>query len=102
MNCPPPILEVIGGILTDSLLRARAAGWAGDAEQAALEADHVHNLPYLLKDYRPELLDFYWNTSRVCFTEDCAKVGVSVASFQPWWDTLATYVNAPSASVLAK
>ncbi len=30
------------------MIYARAAGWSGDAKRAALEADHVHNLPDVL------------------------------------------------------
>ncbi len=45
MNCPEEIADILIQILGRGVIYARAAGWSGDAKRAALEADHVHNLP---------------------------------------------------------
>ena len=37
-------------ILYRGLLNARSAGWSGDAAAAAAEADHLHNIPSLIRD----------------------------------------------------
>jgi hypothetical protein len=34
---------------------------------AAVEADHIHNLPTLIENYSPELLRYYWDAERVSF-----------------------------------
>jgi hypothetical protein len=64
MNCPPDIADALLDILTQGLLTARAAAWGGDCERSALETDHLHNLPSLLRNYSPQLLKFYWETQR--------------------------------------
>jgi hypothetical protein len=51
-------------ILTHGLLRVRAAAWSGDTAHAALEADHLHNIPALLQHDSPELLRYYWEVER--------------------------------------
>jgi len=48
MNCPEEIADILIQILGRGVLYARAAGWSGDAKRAALEADHIHNLPDVL------------------------------------------------------
>jgi hypothetical protein len=52
-------------ILYRGLLNVRAAGYAGDAAQAATEADYLHNLPELLRHLDDEALhSFYWEGMR--------------------------------------
>jgi len=52
-------------ILRRGLLNARSAGYAGDAAQAATEADHLHNLPELLLHPGDERRHaFYWEGMR--------------------------------------
>ena len=64
MDCPPHIARVVLQILRWGALRARAAGWSGDARRAAVEADHIHNLPGLLLDYLPGRLRYYLDAER--------------------------------------
>jgi hypothetical protein len=71
MTCPNPIAEVVLDILRQGLLVCRAAGWAGNAEQCARTADHLHNLPDLLADYSPEKLTYYWDVERPSFAARC-------------------------------
>ncbi|TAK20549.1 MAG: hypothetical protein EPO40_31300 [Myxococcaceae bacterium] len=55
-------------ILYRGLLNARSAGYAGDAAQAATEADHLHNLPELLRRLDDEPLHaFYWEGMRTSY-----------------------------------
>src|SRR5262245_18964015 len=67
MNCPPDLADAILAIIQVGVLRARAAGWEGDARRAAAEADHVHNLPDLLREYSDERLRYYWQVERPAF-----------------------------------
>lgn len=55
-------------ILHRGLLNARSAGYAGDAAQAATEADHLHNLPELLLQLGDEWRHaFYWEGMRTSY-----------------------------------
>jgi hypothetical protein len=76
MNCPPDIAAVLLDILAQGILAARAAAWAGDSERCALETDHVHNLPDLLRNYSTELLKFYWDTQRRAYVAQVATEDV--------------------------
>ena len=67
MNCPSPIAEILLKVIQTGILRIRAAAWAGNNDQADLEADHIHNLPDLLARYSIQKLDYYWNVERPCF-----------------------------------
>lgn len=63
MNCPDDVRGAVCEILRTALLRIRNL----DNARASIEADHVHNLPRLLDDYRPDLLDFYLDVERDAF-----------------------------------
>lgn len=54
-------------LLTCAILQARGAAWAGDAEQAARELDHVHNLPALLADYDPQRENYFLNVEHPAY-----------------------------------
>ena len=90
MQCPPEIAGIVCAILRMGLLRIRVLD---DVARCRLEADHLHNLPGLLTDYRPELLDYYWTVERVCFTE--RSTPEEIEGFAPLWDALAKHVIEP-------
>ena len=83
MQCPQEIAAILGKILSAGLLRIRALGWNQNPDRCAIEADHLHNLPALLTNYRPELLDYYWRAERAGFVKasSCAEI----AEFEPLW-----------------
>ena len=56
-------------ILAAGLLRIRVCGWGGHADQCALEADHLHNLPELIRTLDPKFLRYYYEISRQAFME---------------------------------
>src|SRR5256885_1515581 len=91
MTCPPKVAEILLAILGQGLLQVRAFGWSGDANRAAIEADHLHNLPTLLAHYSPALLDYYWTAERPGYiaqvTEEQAE------AFRPYWDRLRRYME---------
>ena len=93
MTCPPAIAEIICDILYYGLLSARVAGWQGKAELAALQADHLHNLPALLKHYSPELLRFYWEIERPSFIARRTEAGIEKTGFEPLWEKLQLFVE---------
>ena len=62
------IQKVLLNILRTGILEIRAAGWDGKADICAIEADHLHNLPGLIRDLRPELLSYYFDVERPAYT----------------------------------
>ena len=82
--CPERIAEVIARILHTAVLRIRALGWSGDAAACSVEADHIHNLPDLLREFRPELLEYYLNVERTQFVAEARDT----ASFTAYWNDL--------------
>ena len=88
MMCPLPVAEIVTAILYTGLLRIRAMGGAGDASRCALEADHLHNLPNLLTNFTPELLQFYWEVERPDYLRRCPGGGVA---FEELWAKLSAW-----------
>jgi hypothetical protein len=91
MNCPTEIAAIVSKILQWGLLDIRNHGWGGDAARCAVEADHIHNLPALLSDFRPEALKFYWEVERPLFIERSSAE--EVQHFEELWDELAPHVS---------
>jgi hypothetical protein len=92
MNCPLEIAQILLDILEQAVLQTRAAGWAGDPVRAAMEADHIHNLPDLLRHYSPDLLAYYWNAQRVGYIAEADRLGVGIDGFAPLWERLRPYI----------
>ena len=89
MQCPPEIAEIVLEILKISVLRIRGAAWSRDPDRCAIEADHIHNLPDLLKDYSAQLLQFYWEVSRTSFI---SQLPAEDTAFQSLWNRLRRHV----------
>jgi hypothetical protein len=96
MQCPPEIAEIVGKILQTGLLRIRSLD---DLDRCQLEADHLHNLPTLLTDYKPELLDYYWTVERVCFVE--RSMPTEIQHYESLWKSLARHVPPGKKQALA-
>ena len=69
MTCPPHAARILLEIIRHGILSARAASWAGDVKRCEAETDHIHNLPALLLDFRPELLRYYLDTERAGYRQ---------------------------------
>jgi hypothetical protein len=91
MNCPADIADIITQILQTGLLRIRPLGWSEEGSRCAAEADHLHNLPGLLRDYSPDRLQYYWDVERPSFIQQ--SKGVGLEAFTPLWDRLAVLLN---------
>lgn len=83
--CPYEIADVILRLLQTGTVQARSAGWSGDAMLSAGEADHIHNLPDLLRRYSPRKLRYYWNTERMAYI---TRMGGQPMVFEELWAEL--------------
>ena len=88
MNCPPEIARILLQILHDGIIRTRVRGWNDDAQGAALEADHIHNLPRLLSDFSRKNLDWYWKNERPCYIKEHQRLGHPETGFEDLWEEL--------------
>jgi len=61
------IKQILLNILQIGILNARAAAWGNDSERCAIEADHIHNLPSLVRDLEMKRLLYYYDISRSSF-----------------------------------
>ena len=83
MTCPPDIAEVLLEILTYGILKIRGYAGAGWSDKCFVESDHLHNLPALVSNYRPELLRYYWDVERPSYSRQ-----VPTSGFEPMWEKL--------------
>lgn len=91
--------ETLAAILSTGLLRIRARTWGNDASRCTLEADHLHNLPSMMVNYKPALLIYYWHVERPCFIDRSAPEDIT--AFEPLWLELAKYVTADTSRSIA-
>jgi hypothetical protein len=92
MTCPPEIAAVLLDMIGHGLLACRAAGWSGQPERCAAEADHLHNLPALLADYSPDRLRYYWEAERPSFAARCDSDMLPM--WEALWDRLRPFAEA--------
>lgn len=100
MTCPNEISNVLLAIVSRGLLYARAAGWSGDSERAALEANHVHNLPNMLVEYTEKKMRYYWQSERPSYMQQVAQLVPktdfqvdTLNEYQPLWRKLGSLLN---------
>jgi hypothetical protein len=83
------IRDILLKILRTGILSARAAGWSNRADRCAIEADHVHNLPNLIRDLQLDLLIYYFEIER----PDYIKQGGDRKQFESEWQRLGEIID---------
>ena len=91
MHCPADIEKVVLELLAHGILRIRAFAGAKEPNRCFVEADHLHNLPQLLADYRPERLRYYWEVERPSFMEQVPEP--ERRDLADFWNRLAELVH---------
>ena len=71
-------------LLQMGLLQIRAFSDRDLAERCFIEADHLHNLPEIIRNPRLELVAYYYEVERPAFIK---KVG-NVEQYREEWDRL--------------
>jgi len=84
------IICILLDILRDALLRIRSLGMQGHAKECSIEADHVHNLPTLIKNLDRNQLLFYFNVEKEIFLRDSTT---NVNQYQLLWSKLADLIQ---------
>ena len=81
------VREILLEILREGLLRIRVAGWAGRSEDCANEADHLHNLPWIIQECSLKPVRSYYEIARPAFTRMASNVS-KPELFEPQWERL--------------
>jgi hypothetical protein len=84
------IKAVLLRILRIGLLRIRALGTEGAAEQCSVEADHLHNLPELVQSPDAAEILNYYNVERTGFLRSTTS---NTDEFKPQWEQLAELIK---------
>jgi hypothetical protein len=84
MGCPPSVASILLELTSLGILRIRA--YSHDPTRCVIEADHIHNLPELVRNYSHSLFSFYWDVERPSFIEQTSET--DRAAFEPLWDEL--------------
>ena len=83
------IADILLQIMQAGIVMARSAGWDKNVERATMEADHVHNLPDVLRRYDPEKLVYYWDKERISYRDQfMALMGRGPEVFTDLWTAL--------------
>ncbi len=97
MNCPPELIRPLSDIIRHGILSARAAAWSGDSQRAAVEADHIHNLPGLIADFSEDRLKYYWEAERQDYLDKSKSI--SVGQFERAWASIQRFIESQSGMV---
>ncbi|MDX1948786.1 MAG: hypothetical protein SFU86_25585 [Pirellulaceae bacterium] len=91
MDCPQDIAEVVLELLSHGFTRVRAFASAQEPTKCFIESDHLHNLPMLLRDYRPERLAYYWEIERPSFIAQVPER--ERRDLEPYWKRLEALIQ---------
>jgi hypothetical protein len=91
MNCPSEIADVVTEILQRGLVRIRGYAGAQQLRRCFIEADHLHNLPHVLSDYRVERLQYYWDVERASFVTQVPET--ERRDLEPLWEQMAVLMD---------
>ncbi len=95
-NCPADVADAVTTILRESILLIRMAGNGDDADYCVVEANHIHNLPNLLRCYERAKLQRYLAWAQ---TEYQAKFRERFhrlpTMFMPQWQRLEDFLSRP-------
>ena len=93
-NCPLDLADALTSILRESILLIRMAGNGDDADYCAVEANHIHNLPSLLRCYDRLKLQRYRVWAQTDYTSDFHKrFQQPPTMFMPHWQQLEEFLR---------
>jgi hypothetical protein len=90
------ITALLAEIVYIALLNIRGHAHQGNSERCHIEADHVHNIPYLIANYSTDLLKFYLDLERPIYMQQSTPG--ALIPFEPLWARL-NEIYAAEASV---
>ncbi len=86
---PADVREALAQILEIACLSIRVAARKGDVKYCAIEADHIHNLPDLLRKFDAAKLKYYLSVTRPSYIEALGQLpDTTVEPYQALWRQL--------------
>jgi hypothetical protein len=79
LQCPGMLRFFLLELLHHTLLEIRNN--SRNSQYCHVLADHAHNLPELIRCYKPELLFYYWEVERPCFLRQLERLEMSPPTF---------------------
>jgi hypothetical protein len=95
-GCPSEVAGPVLSILYWAILTIRGAGRNNQSRYCAIEANHIHNLPGLLRSYSREALKYYLDIERPSYIRDLEELpnmGSVTEEFRPMWAELERYLR---------
>jgi hypothetical protein len=94
VGCPPEVADPVARILYKAIVTIRGAAWNNMSTYCAIEADHIHNLPSLLRGYSRECLEYYLDVERRGYIRDLEELqDMDAEVFRPMWVELERYLG---------
>ena len=85
-GCPVEVAGPVLRILSVAILYIRGTGWNNLSKCCAIEADHIHNLPSLLRSYSRECLEHYLDVERPSYIREVGeRQDMDAEKFRPMW-----------------
>jgi hypothetical protein len=98
MNCPDEVAKTALEIIQNAILSIRFAAYRKHPDYCAIEADHIHNLPGLILNYRKEKLEYYLNIERQSYVERLKEMpDISSEAFEEQWKKLEKFLRTDAA-----
>lgn len=92
--CPHEVSEAIISILQESILIIRQAGSANDADWCSTEANHIHNLPLILRHYSRSRLVSYLDWAQTGYTSEFReRFNQSPTVYAKYWEQLRRFLE---------
>jgi hypothetical protein len=91
VNCPHQIADCLLDIITIGLLNIRSAADQNQTQRCYSEADHIHNVPSLLKSFSYDLLKFYLTVERQSYSDQTPEQHRRI--FEPAWRDLEKFAE---------
>ena len=89
---PAEVREALAQILETACLSIRVAARNGDAKYCEVEANHVHNIPSLLRNFDRERLKYYLSVEKPQYIEDLKQFpGATPEPYKTPWARLERY-----------
>jgi hypothetical protein len=94
VGCPPEVADPVARILYKAIVTIRGAAWNNMSKYCAIEADHIHNLPSLLRGYSRDCLEYYLDVERRGYIRDLEELqDMDAEVFRPMWVELERYLG---------
>jgi hypothetical protein len=86
-GCPEEVANAVIEILYMAILSIRASTWSiKSTDYCGVEADHIHNLPDLLREYKRGKLEYYLDVERSIYLKQSAIIPANHQGIfdRPW------------------